>query len=88
MSAIQIIHEFCQQNHMVERYLLGELKGLDLDDFERHMFECCICFDEVKLGQEFKQHLAAGVTAPRKSRMQRIKEFWAKHFSNPEGGQR
>jgi anti-sigma factor RsiW len=65
MTATEIIHEFSKQNLLVERYLLGELKGMDLEDFERHMFECQACFEEVKAGQELKQHIAAGVAAPR-----------------------
>lgn len=76
MNPTAIIHDFCKQNLMVERYLLGELKGMDLEDFERHLFDCSICFDEVQLGQKFKRNLAAGVQAPRVSLWRRIKIFF------------
>jgi hypothetical protein len=89
MTDTQIIHQFAEQNMLVERYLLGELRGLDLEDFERHMFECSICFEAVKAGQEFTQHLkdaAASGELPlplgvrAKAWLQRIKAFWARHF--------
>jgi hypothetical protein len=76
MTATEIIHEFSKQNMLPERYLLGELKGMDLEDFERHMWECQACFEEVKAGQELKQHLAAGVSAPALGWWQRLRKFW------------
>jgi hypothetical protein len=85
MTATEIIHEFSKQNMLPERYLLGELKGMDLEDFERHMWECQTCFEEVKARQELKQHLAAGVSAPNKGWWERIRKFWAKHVSKPRG---
>jgi hypothetical protein len=86
MTDTEIIHQFATQNMLVERYLLGELSGADLEDFEQHMFECSICFEEVKAGQEFKEGIAGDVSSddPRKSLWQRIKEFWAAHvWSRP-----
>jgi anti-sigma factor RsiW len=84
MTATEIIHEFSKQNMLPERYLLGELKGMDLEDFERHMWECQACFEEVKAGQELKQHLAAGVSAPTPGWWQRLRKFWAKHVCGEE----
>jgi hypothetical protein len=78
MTDTETIHEFAVKNLLPEKYLLGELKDADLEDFEQHMWECSTCFDEVKLGMAFKQSIAAGVAAPRKSWWQRIKEFWTR----------
>jgi hypothetical protein len=64
MSPTQIIHEFAVKNMLVERYLLGELHGADLEDFEQHMLECAICDKAVADGDAVKQAIAAGVTAP------------------------
>jgi hypothetical protein len=77
MTDTEKIHEFSAKNLLPEKYLLGELHGADLEDFERHMWECETCFESVKAGQVFKQSLAAGVSAPPpKSWWQRIKEFF------------
>jgi hypothetical protein len=76
MTSTEIIHQFAEQNMLVERYLLGELAGAVLEDFEQHMFECSICFEQVKAGYAFTQSIAAGIAAPpRKSWLQRIKDF-------------
>jgi hypothetical protein len=55
---------------LVEKYLLGELGGADLEDFEVHMFECSICFQQVKAGQEFVANISADApcNGPRRSR--------------------
>jgi len=76
MTDTETIHHFAKQNLLVERYLLGELGGADLEDFEQHMFQCSICFEEVKTGQVFKEGLAVDSDLPHKSLWQRIKEFF------------
>jgi hypothetical protein len=75
MTPTQTIHRFAVQNLLPEKYLLGELSGADLEDFEQHMFECSICFESVKAGQVFIAHVPA---APRGSMQwwQRIKNFF------------
>ena len=78
MTDTETIHRFAEQNLLVEKYLLGELGGADLEDFELHVYECPICFQAVKAGLAFRQSLRAGVSAdeiPSKSLWQRIKEF-------------
>ena len=65
MTDTQKIHQFAEQNMLVERYLLKELSGADLEDFEQHMFECSICFEEVKTGQAF----IANVSPDRRSQV-------------------
>jgi hypothetical protein len=66
MTDTEKIHEFSAKNLLPEKYLLGELHGADLEDFERHMWECETCFESVK----------AGPAPPPKSWWQRIKEFF------------
>jgi hypothetical protein len=39
-----------------ERYLLGEMTGPELDEFEEHMFVCSECADAVKSGAAFTQN--------------------------------
>jgi hypothetical protein len=75
MTETEKFHRFVEQDRLVEKYLLGELDGADLENFDRHIFECCICFEEVKTGEAFKQHLARGVSATRVSWWQRMKDF-------------
>jgi hypothetical protein len=86
MTDTQKIHQFAEQNMLVEKYLLGELGGANLEDFEQHLFECSICFYQVKAGQEFAAHIRPD-EAPCNGFMQwltrgsmqwwrRIKDFW------------
>jgi hypothetical protein len=81
MTDTEKIHQFAVQNLLPEKYLLGELSGADLEDFEQHMFECATCFEAVKAGQVFTQTISAGVSAPRERRSmqwwwQRVKDFF------------
>jgi anti-sigma factor RsiW len=78
MTDTQKIHKFAEQNMLVEKYLLGELSGADREDFEQHIFDCAICFEEVKTGQAFIAHVPA---APRGSMQwwQRIKDFFRRN---------
>lgn len=64
MNDVETIHHFAEQNMLVERYLLGELSGMDLEDFELHLFQCCICFEQVKAGQVFAQHICLDSAPP------------------------
>ena len=58
MNDLEIIHQFAEQNMLVEKYLLKELTGADLEDFERHLFECQTCFDQVKAGQILAENIS------------------------------
>jgi anti-sigma factor RsiW len=82
MTDTQLLHQFAVQNLLPAKYLLGELSGADREDFEQHMFECDTCFESVKAGQVLKQSIAAGISAPRTSWWQRLREFCARTFSN------
>jgi hypothetical protein len=72
MTDMQIIHQFAEQNMLPEKYLLGELSGADLEDFEQHMQKCSICSQAVKDGRSLTRA---------------IKQFFAAKFRN-RGGQR
>jgi hypothetical protein len=90
MKDMEIIHRFAEENMLVERYLLRELAGADLEDFERHMFECQICFDQVKAGQAFTENISE-LPGRRSLRMllaallHRVSEFWSRHVCNAGG---
>jgi len=53
MNARMIDHEQAISTMMAERYLLGELADQERDAYEAHLFECEICFAQVKAGTEF-----------------------------------
>lgn len=57
MNAKVIDHQQAIKNMMAERYLLGELSEADLEAYEAHLFDCQICFDQVRAGTEFVSHL-------------------------------
>jgi hypothetical protein len=85
-SDLEIIHQFAVKNMLVERYLLGELTGTNRDDFERHMWECAVCFEAVKAGQVFTESLAVvylrkGSLGLIESLWQRVRGFLAVQFS-------
>ena len=42
-----------------ERYLLGEMSGPELDDFEEHMFVCAECAEAVRRGAAFTENARA-----------------------------
>ena len=46
-------HQDALQEMAVERYLLGELSGASLENFEEHLFECPECAMDVKTGMTF-----------------------------------
>lgn len=56
MSHDPMSHEEAAKNQMVERFVLGELRGSDRERFEAHFFDCQECFDEVQLTSEFLRH--------------------------------
>jgi hypothetical protein len=46
-------HTRATELHAAERYLLGELRAEEAEDFERHYFECNECAEAVEGGTEF-----------------------------------
>jgi len=57
MNARVISHEEAVSNLIAERYLLGELTEAERTAYEEHLFSCQACFEQVKLGTEFVDHL-------------------------------
>src|SRR5581483_6622119 len=57
MNAKMIDHEQAIKTMMAERYLLGELTENERDAYEAHLFDCQVCFDQVKAGTEFVSYL-------------------------------
>jgi hypothetical protein len=53
MDAKVIDHQQAITNLMAERYLLGELSEDERDAYEAHLFDCQVCFEQVKAGTEF-----------------------------------
>ncbi len=43
----------------VERYLLGEISGTELDEFEEHIFSCPQCAEDVRTGAAFYDNARA-----------------------------
>ncbi len=57
MNSNAIDHQQAIKNMMAERYLLGELSENERDAYEAHLFDCQICFAQVKAGTEFVGYL-------------------------------
>jgi hypothetical protein len=78
-------HQDAVQEMAVERYLLGELTGASLDNFEEHLFECSECTADVKSGATFidaartELGIPRRVTAPQMKRAPR----WTSWFTSP-----
>ena len=49
-------HDLAIQDNVAERYLLGELNEVEMEEYEEHFFSCAVCAQEVKLGSEFIDH--------------------------------
>src|SRR5262249_51838727 len=65
MNANVIGHEQAIRNMMAERYLLGELSENERDAYEAHLFDCQVCFAQVKAGTELVGHIKlAGAEDP------------------------
>lgn len=65
MNSNAIDHQQAIKNMMAERYLLGELSENERDAYEAHLFDCQICFAQVKAGTEFVSYLKkTGVEDP------------------------
>jgi hypothetical protein len=57
MDARVFDHEQAIKALMAERYLLGELAESERDAYEEHLFQCAVCFEQVKAGTEFVSYL-------------------------------
>ena len=59
-------HQEALQEMAVERYLLGELSGKSLDNFEEHLFDCSECTTDVKAGVSFLDGARTELMFPRR----------------------
>jgi hypothetical protein len=57
MNAKVIDHQQAIKDMMAERFLLGELSEDERDAYEAHLFDCQVCFAQVKAGTEFVSYL-------------------------------
>ncbi|HEY7406559.1 MAG TPA: zf-HC2 domain-containing protein [Candidatus Angelobacter sp.] len=57
MNSKVIDHQQAIKSMMAERYLLGELSESDRDAYEAHLFDCQMCFEQVKAGTQFVNYL-------------------------------
>lgn len=65
MNARMINHDEAVKDLMAERYLLGELNTIEREAYEEHLFSCDVCFEQIKVGTEFVNHLRhIGTEAP------------------------
>jgi hypothetical protein len=77
-------HEKVLQEMVVEKYLLGELRGSARDGFEDHLFECEECAADVKAGVVFLRGARQELRAPKRAKAL-VKEVggWTSWFTNP-----
>jgi hypothetical protein len=59
VRAYAMDHELSVRTKAAERYLLGELPPEEREAFEEHFFECAECGEEVCIGQELADNVAA-----------------------------
>jgi hypothetical protein len=57
MNTRVIDHQQAMNDMLAERYLLGELEDSDCDAYEAHLFECNVCFAQVKAGTDFVNYV-------------------------------
>ncbi len=74
-------------NHQaVERYLLGQMPETEIDEFEKHFFECGVCAEGVESGMVFQENVRAvspslsqpAPVARRNSFPNRLAQWWAR----------
>jgi hypothetical protein len=78
-------HQDAVQEMAVERYLLGELTGASLDNFEEHLFECSECTADVKSGATFIDAARTELGIPRRVTAPRVESArrWTSWFTSP-----
>jgi hypothetical protein len=78
-------HQDAVQEMAVERYLLGELTGASLDNFEEHLFECSECTADVKSGATFIDGARTELGFPRRVAIPQAERAprWTSWFTSP-----
>ncbi len=71
-------HKEAVEEHLAERYLLGEMAPGDIEQFEQHFFECPECAAAVEEGQGlFANGRELMRTAPRMAEERQRQPLWA-----------
>ncbi|HLJ86549.1 MAG TPA: hypothetical protein VKZ53_06980 [Candidatus Angelobacter sp.] len=52
-------HKIAMETYAAERYLLGELRGKEQEEYEDHFFNCPTCAEEVRVAAAFVNHARA-----------------------------
>ena len=52
-------HAQAVRSQLLEKYLLGDLKGKGLEEFEEHFFECALCAEEIQVATLLADNAAA-----------------------------
>jgi len=52
-------HQRIRDEHMIDRYVAGDLPGGEQALFEQHLFDCPACFEEVRVAEDFRDTLRA-----------------------------
>ena len=78
-------HEDALQEMAVERYLLGELSGASLENFEEHLFECSECATDVRAGMTFIDSARLELKAPARAGKRHVDRAsrWTSWFVSP-----
>jgi len=78
-------HQDALQEMAVERYLLGELSGASLDNFEEHLFACPECAMDVKTGITFIDAARTELSIPRRvtAPVAESQRRWTSWFTSP-----
>jgi hypothetical protein len=76
-------HDEATRSLAVERYLLGELSGMEMDDFEEHMFTCTTCAEAVTSGATFVDNAREVLREQPAVRLAPARLPWWKRLSLP-----
>lgn len=85
-------HQEAARAQTVERYMLGELRGAERDEFENHFFECTECAEAVRSGVWLADNAAAewrsspaleSVKVPSQRRSWLQSRWWQAAFAAP-----
>jgi hypothetical protein len=52
-------HQSAVNQKLTERYVLGELEGLEAAEFEEHFFECPLCAEDIRAASRLTANLKA-----------------------------
>jgi hypothetical protein len=56
---VKVDHTYIEDNHVVQRYLLGKLSPGEEERFEQHYLECDECLDQLRLAESLHRGLKA-----------------------------